>query len=145
MTGGAGRPTAVGVTLRMLRAYQALLRSDYAGMRSPEERWLTYTKAQAAHRLWFLINVAVNRRAGLRDVRGRKWDPDYQRTMRLDADRINRAGTERLIVRVAEITIPGWRERFAHRLESGDVDRGLGAFAAAARRGHGAALEERGR
>jgi hypothetical protein len=129
------RITAVGATLRMLRHYQAFLRSEYAEMRSPEGHWgVHYAKPEAARRLEFLIHVAVNRRAGLDDVRGRKWDDDYQRTMRLDADRINRAGTQRLIVRVTEITTPGWRQRFAHRLEGSDEWlRGSGASHAQAR------------
>lgn len=44
---------------------------------------------------------------------GRKWDPDWQRHARFDAERINAIGRERRRVYATEITTDDWRRRFA--------------------------------
>ncbi len=65
------------------------------------------------------LDRRINAKGGLpiATASWRKLDPDWQRHARVDADRINRAGTQRLRVAVTEITTDDWRQRFRHRLE----------------------------
>lgn len=101
-------------TLNLLRWYRAFIASDkeraHDPMGHPYDRNII-TKAEARHTLTWLINVAINRKAGIPDVVGRKQDSDYQRGLRQDKDRAN---TPRLIVR--RFTTPELNQRLQHRL-----------------------------
>ncbi|MBU6231365.1 hypothetical protein KGP36_01750 [Patescibacteria group bacterium] len=63
---------AVSETARMLRYYRRFIREGLPGQqcRDLEDEWRsnTFTKEQAQQRLSFLVNVAINRKAGLPDI-----------------------------------------------------------------------------
>lgn len=113
------RPDAIAATAALLRHFRAFLASDYREMRDPtKERWLDerLDHAAARRRLTWLVNVAINRKAGIPDQpRGRKHDPDYRRGLYQDAWRAN---TPRL--RVERFTTPELNRRLAHRLSRED-------------------------
>jgi len=104
--------SAVVATLRLLRHFQAFLRSTCHEMRDPIAGYGFYlTKPEARHKLTWLINVAINRKAGLAGRPFRKHEPDYQRGLRQDATRLNHPR-----LRIYSLTTPELRARFAHRL-----------------------------
>lgn len=82
----AGRPVTkpqVTGTLKMLRAYRDFLASDCGRCLDLEGRvWGrdALTKDQARHRLRFLINCAINRKAGISD---HAWDYELWRDCQL--------------------------------------------------------------
>lgn len=56
-------------TLALLRHYRKFLRSEYEWCPDPEGRWAcgNINKAEGQRRLWFLVNTAINRKAGIPD------------------------------------------------------------------------------
>lgn len=106
-----GPPAALRATLRLLRHFQAFLASPYREMRDPYAWGVYLTKAQARWKLTRLINMAVNRRAGIPDCPSRKHHHDYQRHLRLDANDLNTPRLRLYRLRTREL-----RRRFARRL-----------------------------
>jgi len=98
---------------KLLRYYRAFVESDKEEARDPEGQWGygTITKGQARHRLKYLINVAINRKAGIPDVSCRKQESNYQRDLWWDAHEIRQwrryrnvpAGLHRGKFRTAEV------------------------------------------
>jgi hypothetical protein len=78
-------------TLKLLRYYRDFIRSDKDQAKDPEGMWGygVMNKSHARHRLKFLINAAVNRKAGIPDEVGRKQTSDYQRDLWFDCRQIN--------------------------------------------------------
>lgn len=78
-------------TVKLLRYYRAFIRSDKEQAKDPEGMWGygVMDKDQARRRLKFLINVAINRKAGIPDVVGRKQTPEYQRDLAYDCRDVN--------------------------------------------------------
>jgi hypothetical protein len=104
-------------TLTLLRHFQAFLRSTCREMHDPIGGWgHSLTQPQARHKLTFLINMAINRKAGLPDAPSRKYDPDYQRGLLQDANDLNYPR-----LRIYFIRTPELRRRFAHRLVTADT------------------------
>ena len=107
----AGEPVTksqVAGTLKLLRYYRDFLASDCELCRNPESQWAdTLTKGQARRRLRFLVNTAINRKAGVPDVACRKQDADYQAGLRRDCNRVRDRVNRRVIVRSSR------RPRFA--------------------------------
>lgn len=105
-TGGRGylgqTHQAIVATLATLRHFQAFLASDCRVMHDPYERNfpVELNKRQAERKLHWLIQVAINRKAGVPESRGRYDTDDSQRHLRLLAQCIN---TPRLIVRRTEL------------------------------------------
>jgi hypothetical protein len=106
-----GPAEALRATIALLRHYRAFLASPSYEMRDPRQWGVYLTKGQARHRLTSLINVAVNRRAGIPDCPSRKHDGDYQRHLRLDANELNHPR-----LRIYFLRTPELRRRFARRL-----------------------------
>lgn len=113
----AGQPhDAIVATLRTLQHFRAFIASPFREMRDPYDRsWGSrLTREQAQQKLTSLIHVAINRKAGLVDVPGRKWTSDYQRGLVQDAAELNHP---RLIIR--QLRTPELARRFAARIEHG--------------------------
>lgn len=106
-----GPPEALRMTIRLLQHFRAFLRSECREMRDPYTWGVYLTKPEARRRLTWLINVAVNRRAGIPDCPSRKHTYDYQRYLRLDANDLNTPRLRIYFVRTPELAI-----RFAHRI-----------------------------
>lgn len=83
-------PAQIKGTLKLLRYYRAFLNSDKLEAKDPEGMWGygVMDKNHAKHRLKFLINMAINRKAGIPDVVGRKQSSDYQRDLYYDCQQI---------------------------------------------------------
>lgn len=62
-------PAAVAATVALLKHYRAFVRSDCGRMRDPEHKWPPheYNRDQAQNRLSYLVNMAINRKAGILD------------------------------------------------------------------------------
>jgi hypothetical protein len=66
-------------TTGLLKFYRRFLGSDHERCKNPEQRFGNpMTRDEARDRLAFLVNVAINRKAGIPDVAGRKQESDYQ-------------------------------------------------------------------
>lgn len=120
----AGASTTLGAirrTVYLLGYLARFLASDCDRCRDPEDgmfRSGTLTRGEARRRLASLVNVAINRKAGIPDAAHRKQRPEYQvalwRDCRAVRDRVNR----RVVVRrfeTAEI-----RRRYGHLLTTDD-------------------------
>lgn len=118
----SGRDTTVErvkATLGMLRYYRRFLRSNYDLCRNPEDKFDSkMTKPQTRARLAFLVNVAINRKAGIPDVKGRKQDPDYQTSLRRDARSINDHFGKRFALRYTALSNADLRKRYRDVLTS---------------------------
>jgi hypothetical protein len=108
-------------TIALLDYFRRFLRSACAECKCPEDRYRTgrrLDRHQARRRLTYLIDMAINRKAGIPDVPSRKHESDYQirifRDMRALHDRINRR------VRVYQFETAEVRKRFQHLLVSRD-------------------------
>jgi hypothetical protein len=110
----------VRATVKLLNYYRRFLASNCLRCVNTEDRDFPerMDKEQTRRRVAFLINTAINRKAGIPDRIGRKQSTDYQASLYRDCravrDRINR----RVIVRqfeTAEI-----RQRYSHLLSGWD-------------------------
>ena len=62
------KPEAIASTAQLLRHFRAFIRSPYKRMRDPIAGWERYLDRQEAqHELRWLINIAINRKAGIPD------------------------------------------------------------------------------
>lgn len=101
-------------TLALLRYYRAFLRSDKERCRNPEDAWGgTLTKGQARSRLDFLVQTAINRKAGIPDRAGRKQAYEYEVRLRRDAQRLVDVHAR---IRVYQFETPELQSRFRHLL-----------------------------
>jgi hypothetical protein len=120
----AGEPATleqVRGTVRMLRYYRAFLASscdecwdlqsnhDFAAV-----KYFGYKpdREQARTRLGWLVNVAINRKAGIPDSGRRKRDPDYQIRLRRDCVYIRNWLNHRM--RFYSLETPEMRQRYGH-------------------------------
>lgn len=111
----------VKATLATLRYYRAFVRSDeqYAECRALERRWDSRLTRQAAQeRLGWLVNVAINRKAGIPDVACRKQASDHQAALYRDAGRLMAITRHR--VRHYQFETAEVRRRFGHLLSRYD-------------------------
>jgi hypothetical protein len=99
LAGRAYSSAQVKGTIKLLRYYRAFINSDKEEARHPEGLWGygTINKDQARHRLKFLINVAVNRKAGIPDEVGRKQSRNYQIDLWYDSNDIKRWRQARIV------------------------------------------------
>ena len=81
-------------TTKMLRSFRAFLDSEYTEMSAGYGS--TLTKNEARRKLHFLLDVAVNRRAGIPDVPARKHSSEYQLHQHRDRWRIHDIVTRRV-------------------------------------------------
>ena len=127
----AGKPVTsaeIRGTIATLRYYRSFLRSDpqygecYDLEDSPRHRafnhWDSRLDRQAAQRrLSMLINVAINRKAGIPDVACRKQESDYQTHLRRDQRRLQDI---RRRIRHYQFETAEVRRRFGHLLSRYD-------------------------
>lgn len=107
-------------TLILLRWFKAFIASDKSKANDPIAGWGHYLRREDAPRkLRWLVNVAVNRKAGIPDYRGRRDDPEYQRQLYQDQQDL-RAMHRR--VRIYYLRTPEVRARFAHSLSKREED-----------------------
>jgi hypothetical protein len=104
-------------TLALLRYYKRFLVSDCHRCVSPEQGWLRteLTKAEARRRLHYLLEVAINRRGGIPDERGRKQASEYRLRLYRDSQRLKNIARR---IRVYQFETKDVRQRFAHLLSS---------------------------
>jgi hypothetical protein len=119
----AGKPCTgheIRATICLLRYYRGFLASDCSVAIDPEDRWRdsTLTKDQARPRLAFLLHTAINRKAGIPDVAGRKQEADYRASLWRDCHRVRDRVNRRVIVRQFETREV--RARFGHLLTTPD-------------------------
>ena len=109
-------------TITILRYYRTFLaQMEYNECLDPEgPRYAAkrMTREDAAERLGFLVNVAINRKAGIPDVPGRKHETDYQTRLARDCRAVRDIVTRRL--RVYQFETAEVRERFGHLLARRD-------------------------
>jgi len=101
-------------TLALLRHFRASLASDCERMRDPTQpRWLAdeLDKAAARRKLAWLVDVAVNRKAGVPDSCGRRDTAEHR--ARLSRDK-RRAEARQY---VARFETPEANARLAHRVD----------------------------
>ena len=93
-------------TLALLQHFRNFLKSDCAEMRDPYDSWQErmLNKEQARRKLHWLIDVAINRKAGI---------PDHETNWPL-VRLANRVNTPRLLVREKECPLR-YRKRLSHR------------------------------
>jgi hypothetical protein len=104
-------------TIRLLSYYRRFLRSDCRECVDPEDPspFGRLTKDRARRRLHFLIDVAVNRKAGIPDEPFPKCAADYQVRLRGDQSRLQDVARR---VRVYQFETAEVRRRFGHFLAS---------------------------
>lgn len=105
----------VRATIALLKYYHAFLASEYQEAKHPTQWGFYMTKDEARRELSMLIDVAINRRAGIPDRVGRKQEPDY--LIRLRRDRNALLDIHRRI-RVYQFETKEIRQRFGHLLAS---------------------------
>lgn len=108
-----GQPKAnIAATVATLRYFRAFLASDCVEMVDPYSNWMRnrLTKTTAARKLTWLVNMAINRKAGITDS-----ETDWP-TMRLARD----VNTPRILLRErAYMDVPAkYRARVAHRFSN---------------------------
>jgi hypothetical protein len=124
----AGEPVTLAEvkgTLSMLRYYRAFLRSDprkygecariTVGVRSARDAlFLGQTMDRDETRRWlgYIVNMAINRKAGIPDEGRRKRDPDYQIRLRRDCAYIRNWLNHRM--RFYSLETPEMRKRYGH-------------------------------
>ncbi len=119
MTTFAGKTVTISqikATTATLRYYRAFLRSDATACRDLEQsRYfdVRLSKDQARERLGWLVNVAIQRKAGIPDVACRKQETDYQAGLIRDWLRLRDI---RRRVRVYQFESAEVRDRFSHLL-----------------------------
>ncbi len=103
-------------TINLITYYRRFLRSDCTRMVQPESGWMRteLSKDEARRRLHFLVNVAINRRAGIPDEQGRKQRHEYQIEQYRDCQAVRECVQHRRIVRQFATRVV--RERFGHLL-----------------------------
>lgn len=121
MTAIAGTPVTlpqVRATLKLLRYYRRFLESNSLRCHHPERGgWLgeSMSKDEARTRLAFLVNVAINRKAGIPDVVGRKQESDYQVQQYRDCRKVREKISRRVRINGGFET-PEIRRRYRHLL-----------------------------
>lgn len=99
-------------TVALLKHIKAFLASSATRMKDPYSGFGVYLdREQAAHKLRWLIHVAINRKAGHPDVPGRKYTSDYQACLLRDAGRVRGKLKHRVVI---------------HQFETREVERRLG-------------------
>lgn len=117
----AGQMTTLGRirgTIRLLRYLRLFLASDCSRAKHPSQWGETLTKIEAGRFLSMLLNVAINRKAGIPDVACRKQESDYRASSWRDCQRVRDRVNRRVVVRqfeTAEI-----RRRYGHLIHGED-------------------------
>lgn len=117
---------AIAGTLATLRWYRSFIRSGSESAinpgRSGREAWRgeTMTRAEAQRQLTDLIDVAINRKAGVPDVIGRRDESSHLISLRRDQRRLE--DIRRIRLRVYQFETAEVRARFSHLLASFDDD-----------------------
>jgi hypothetical protein len=77
-------------TVKLIRYYRQFIRSNYEKCHDPTGQWASdpLTKDRAQRRLTSMIHLAINRKAGIPEVSGRKQESIYQLELRRDCDEI---------------------------------------------------------
>jgi len=106
----------VRATLSLLRYYKRFLASEeHDRCQSPEQWGIYYTKDQARHRVDFLINNAINRKAGIPDE---TYDEqEFRHRLMRDAGRLRDIHRR---IRVYQFETEIVRSRFGHLLSRYD-------------------------
>jgi hypothetical protein len=107
---------AISSTLITLKYFKAFLRSNCERMIDPYSDWQRreLTKEQAKNKLQWLINVAINRKAGIPDIPSRKYSDEYQTDLKRDYYSLYNKITNRIVV--YSFNLPEMNKRFGHLL-----------------------------
>lgn len=110
--------TRIQTTVKLLTWYRAFIRSNCERAKIPGELFgETMTKEEAQRKLTFLVDVAVNRRAGIPDKQGRKQEYEHQIGLRRDKYRLQDIARR---IRVYQFETKEVAKRFGHKLASYD-------------------------
>lgn|GEM_PF-4920666 len=103
-------------TLKLLKHFRTFLQSKCDFMIDPYSDWHRdkLDKEQAQRKLIWLINMAINRKAGIPDYLGRKDSDDYQRNLKHDYWSLVNKLTKRITIR--SFNLPEMNKRFGHLL-----------------------------
>lgn len=112
-------------TVAELTYYRAFLRSDPARYKrcrdlTNDHRGYEMDRSQCRAWLGYLVNTAINRKAGIPDTKGRKQESDWQWAARRDQRKLH--DKIRHHVRVYQWETRKVRERFSHLLADRDDD-----------------------
>jgi hypothetical protein len=102
-------------TIKVLKYFKDFLKSNCERMIDPYSDWQRreLTKEQAKKRLLWLINIAINRKAGVPDCPSRKYSDMYQTDLRRDYNSLIDI-KNRIIVR--RFNLSEMNKRFGHLL-----------------------------
>lgn len=102
-------------TIKVLKYFKDFLKSDCERMIDPYSDWQRkeLTKEQTKQKLAWLINMAINRKAGIPDYPSRKHSDMYQTDLRRDYNFLIDI-KNRIIVR--RFNLPEINKRFGHLL-----------------------------
>jgi hypothetical protein len=105
----------IAATVRLLKYYRKFVRqNEFEKCKNPEDRYgVAMTKGEAQARLMWLVDMAINRKAGRADVPGRKWESDWQAKIWRDCCRVRDIARR---VRVYQFETEEVRKRFSHLL-----------------------------
>jgi hypothetical protein len=107
---------AISSTLITLKYFKAFLQSNCERMIDPYSDWQRreLTKEQAKNKLQWLVNVAINRKAGIPDIPSRKYSDEYQTDLKRDYYSLYNKITNRIVVH--SFNLPEMNKRFNHLL-----------------------------
>jgi hypothetical protein len=109
---------AIVATLGLLKYYKRFLASDCIEAQCPISGYGFYiTKPEAEQKLIWLIQMAINRKAGIPDQFGKRDDIDYVGKLRRDQIALQNI---RRRIRVYQFETKEVRSRFSHLLSSCD-------------------------
>jgi hypothetical protein len=114
------QPDKIRNTVWLLRHIKAFIDSSYMEMQDPVRGFgFALTKMEARKLLIWLINIAINRKAGIQDCPSRKHSARYQTSMLRDKNRLEDIANR---IRVYQFETPEISKRFGHLLSSFDDD-----------------------
>lgn len=106
----------ISATLCLLKWFKAFIASDYEQANDPiNEFGFYFTRPEAKKKLHWLVQMAINRKAGIPDRRGRKDDPDYQIKLYRDQQRLKDIARN---IRVYQFETREVKKRFSHLLSN---------------------------
>jgi hypothetical protein len=103
-------------TVKLLQYYRAFLRSDCTEAKDPQQWGFYLNKSQARRRLYWLIDIAINRKAGI-ECKDRCCDPLIWVGWLRDRQRLREIGRR---IRIYQFETEEVKKRFSHLLSRYD-------------------------
>ena len=104
----------IAATLTLLKWFRAFLKSNADEAKDPYSDFGSrMKKPEARRKLYWLVNVAINRKAGIPDSFGLRDTPDYRASLRRDQNRLKDIAIR---IRVYQFETAEVRDRFSGRL-----------------------------